>query len=46
MKVTIKHQSRGRVRVQMDQARMTLEQADLEPETLTHVMDVLRAEFE
>ena len=24
----------------------TLEQADLEPETLTHVMDVLRAEFE
>ena len=43
MKVIIKHRSRGRIRVQMAQPRMTLEQADLLECYLQRLPQVIRA---
>ena len=43
MKIIIKHQSRGRIRVQMAQPRMSLEQADLLECYLQRLPQVIRA---
>ena len=43
MKIIIKHRSRGRIRVQMAQPRMTLEQADLLACYLQRLPQVIRA---
>ena len=43
MKVIIKHRSRGRIRVQMAQPRMSLEQADLLECYLQKLPQVIRA---
>ena len=43
MNVTVKHRSRGRIRVQMAQPRMSLEQADLLECYLQRLPDVTRA---
>ena len=43
MKYQIKHECRGRLRVQITQSRMTMEQADLLEEWLRKLPDVERA---
>ena len=42
MKIIIKHRSRGRIRVQMAQPRMSLEQADLLESYLQRLPQVIR----